>query len=232
MNLNGTTALVTGGSRGLGKALGRTLASKGSRVILVAREPVALASAVEQIRTEGGSAWGIAADVGDPAAAASISARAVALAGPVDILVNNASTLGPTPLPPLLDTRSDDLSRVFEVNLLGPFRLMRSVVGSMALRRRGVVVSISSDAAVEAYSGWGGYGSSKAALDHLTRIWAAEVASTGVRMFAVDPGEMDTAMHAAAIPDADPSTLQRPAEVAERIAALIASDATGVRVAA
>ena len=137
------------------------------------------------------------------------------------MLINNASTLGPVPLRLLLDTNCEDLTRALEVNLVGPFRLTKALVGSMVLCGRGTVVNVSSDAAVEAYQRWGAYGASKAALDHLGRIWAAELAGTGVRLFSVDPGEMNTLMHAEAMPDADPASLADPAEVAARIVALL-----------
>ena len=136
------------------------------------------------------------------------------------MLVNAASTLGPTPLPLLLDTECEDFARVLEVNVLGPFRLSKLVLGSMALRGEGVVINVSSDAAVEAYPGWGAYGASKAALDQLGRIWAAELPG-GVRVLTVDPGEMDTRMHADAMPDADRTTLARPEAVAARVVALL-----------
>ena len=135
----------------------------------------------------------MAADVGDLDAAFAIAGQAAALVGPVDLLINNASTLGPAPLRLLLDTDCEDLSRALAVNLVGPFRLTKAIAGSMVMRGRGTIVNISSDAAVEAYERWGAYGASKAALDHLTRIWAAELAGTGVRVLAIDPGEMNTA---------------------------------------
>jgi NAD(P)-dependent dehydrogenase (short-subunit alcohol dehydrogenase family) len=124
---------------------------------------------------------------------------------------------------------------VLEANLVGPFRLTKILAGAMALRGDGVVVHVSSDAAVEPYPRWGAYGVSKAAQDHLSRILAAELAGTGVRVLAVDPGEMDTVMHAEAVPDADRSTLQRPADVAARIVAMIEDAArapTGARLIA
>jgi NAD(P)-dependent dehydrogenase (short-subunit alcohol dehydrogenase family) len=120
----------------------------------------------------------------------------------------------------LLDTECEDLAAVLETNLVGPFRLTRVIAGAMALRGSGVVVHVSSDAAVAAYPRWGAYGVSKAALDHLSQSWAVEV--PGVRFFTVDPGEMDTEMHAAAVPDADRSRLARPEDVARRIAHMIA----------
>jgi len=143
--------------------------------------------------------------------------------GPLDVVVHNASVLGPTPLRELAETECEDFTRVLEANLLGPFRLTRAVVGSMVLRGHGLVIAISSDAAVEAYPGWGAYGVSKAALDHLQRIWAAELRGTGVRVLSVDPGEMDTRMHAEAMPEADRAALRDPAEVAAQIVALVES---------
>jgi NAD(P)-dependent dehydrogenase (short-subunit alcohol dehydrogenase family) len=221
MNLHDTSSLVTGASRGLGRALAEKLAAAGSRVILVARDLEPLERTAADIRAAGGVAHAIAADVGDKHAIYPLAAQAAALVGPIDILVNNASFLGPTPLRLLLDTECEDLSRVLDVNLVGPFRLTKVVAGSMALRRHGLVVNVSSDAAVEAYPTWGAYGVSKAALDHLTRIWAAELAEHGVRFLAVDPGEMNTRMHADAIPDADPATLADPSAVAARILSLV-----------
>jgi NAD(P)-dependent dehydrogenase (short-subunit alcohol dehydrogenase family) len=121
----------------------------------------------------------------------------------------------------LLDTDSEDLEQTLETNLVGPFRLAKVIAGSMALRGQGLVIDISSDAAVEAYPGWGAYGISKAALDHMTRIFAAELHDTGVQFLSIDPGEMDTKMHADAIPDANPSALARPDDVARRIVEII-----------
>jgi NAD(P)-dependent dehydrogenase (short-subunit alcohol dehydrogenase family) len=221
MNLHQANALVTGASRGLGRALARALAAAGARVVLVARGRPELDAAVAEIRAEGGIAHAVVADVGDKRAIHRITGEAATLVGPIDVLVNAASTLGPTPLRSLDDTDCEDLERVLQVNLVGPFRLTKAIVGSMAVRRRGVVVDVSSDAAVEPYPTWGAYGVSKAALDHLTRIWAAELKDHGVRMFAVDPTEMDTQMHKDAIPDADPSTLADPADVAARILEMI-----------
>jgi len=234
-SLAGRAVVVTGGSRGLGRALGAALARAGARVVLVARGRADLDDTVTAIRAGGGSAWGIVADVGDKHAIHAIAGEAAALAGPIDILINNASELGPTPLRLLLDTECEDLDRVLAVNLVGPFRLTRVIAGAMALRGRGTVINVSSDAAVEAYPRWGAYGAAKAALDHLSRIWAAELADAGVRMIAVDPGEMATRMHADAMPDADPSTLTDPAAVAARIVEIIADPArapTGMRLVA
>jgi len=217
MDLKGTAALVTGGSRGLGAALGRKLAAAGARVVLVARHQHPLEEVVADIRAAGGEAHAIVADVADKEATHAIAGQAAALVGPIDLLINNASTLGPVPLRLLLDTDCEDLEQALAVNLVGPFRLTKVVLGSMVLRGRGLVVNVTSDAAVEPYPRWGAYGASKAALEQLTRVWAAELAGTGVRVLTVDPGEMNTLMHAQAIPEADPATLADPTLVAVRI---------------
>lgn len=220
-----TTALVTGGSKGLGFALARRLVGAGARVVIVARDASAVDRAVAALRdagrASGGDAHGIAADVADKDAVHAIAGAAAALIGPIDLLVHNASALGPTPLQLLLDTDCEDLERALAVNLVGPFRLTKVIAGNMALRRRGTIVHISSDAAVNAYPRWGAYGASKAAQDHLSRILAAELADTGVRVLTIDPGDMDTDLHAAADPTADRASLQRPDDAAARILATL-----------
>jgi NAD(P)-dependent dehydrogenase (short-subunit alcohol dehydrogenase family) len=187
----------------------------------VARDANALESLVAEIEKDGGEAHALVADIGDKHAILPLAGAANALVGSVDILVHNASALGPTPLGLLLDTDCEDLARVLEVNVVGPFRLSKAIAGSMALRKSGVIVHVSSDASVNAYARWGAYSASKAASDHLARIWAAELGERGVRVLSVDPGEMDTLMHAEAIPEADPSTLARPEDVAQVIADMI-----------
>ncbi len=226
MNLSGTAALVTGASRGLGEALSLELARAGAKVVLVSRSLAALEPVVRRIREAGGEAHALAGDLGRKEDIYPLAGAAAALVGPIDLLVHNASELGPTPLRLLLDTACEDLERVLNVNLVGPFRLSKIIAGSMALRQTGTIVHVSSDASVNAYERWGAYSVSKAAFDHLARLWAAELGDQGVRSFAVDPGEMDTRMHAAAMPDADPRTLARPADVARRIVALIRAEST------
>jgi NAD(P)-dependent dehydrogenase (short-subunit alcohol dehydrogenase family) len=226
------SVLITGASKGLGRALAEELAGQGARVVLVARGREEVERAAREIRASGGEAHALAYDVADKEAAHKIAGAAAALVGPIDVLVHNASTLGPVPMPMLLDTACEDLAAVLETNLVGPFRLTKIVAGSMLLRERGTVLFVSSDAAVEAYAGWGAYSVSKAAADHLARVFAAELPS--VRFVSIDPGEMDTEMHAAALPDADRATLARPADVARRIASLVrrADVPSGSRIAA
>jgi NAD(P)-dependent dehydrogenase (short-subunit alcohol dehydrogenase family) len=221
MEIRGRSALITGASRGLGAALARALARGGARVVLVARGAEELEQVVAGIGREGGEAYGLAADIGAKDDIYRITGAAAALAGPLDLVVHNASTLGPTPLRPLLDTECEDFVRVLDVNLVGPLRLTRAVAGGMAVRGRGVIVDVTSDASISAYPTWGAYSVSKAALDHLGRVWAAELAESGVRFLTVDPGEMDTAMHAEAMPGADRAQLADPAAVAERIVDIV-----------
>jgi NAD(P)-dependent dehydrogenase (short-subunit alcohol dehydrogenase family) len=219
MDLRDKGVIVTGASRGLGAEL----AGGGARVVLVARELGPLEAVAGSIRASGGEAHAVAADIADKHATHAIAASAAALVGPVDVLIHNASTLGPTPLKLLLDTECEDFSHVLDVNLVGPFRLSKAVAGSMALRRTGLVVHISSDAGVEAYPTWGAYSVSKAAFDHLGRLLAVELSDFGVHVLSIDPGEMRTRMHRDAVPDADESALLPPQTVAARIARIIAS---------
>jgi NAD(P)-dependent dehydrogenase (short-subunit alcohol dehydrogenase family) len=214
--------MITGASRGLGRALALELARGGASLALCARD----ASRLDGVAAEAlhGGARDVLAMGADVAVVRDVE-RFVALAldrfGRVDGLVNNASALGPTPLPYLADAPSAALQEVFDTNVLGAFRITQAVVGGMLLRDRGLVVNVSSDAAVEGYPGWGLYGASKAALDTLTRTWSAELQGTGVRVVSIDPGDMDTDMHRAADPDADPATLRQPADVARALAAML-----------
>lgn len=232
MEIAGKATLITGASRGLGEALALELAERGARVVLVARQRATLEPLVERLRARGREAYALEADLGEKRDIHPLAFAASALLGPIDLLIHNASELGPTPLRLLLDTECEDFEHVLDVNLLGPFRLSRVIAGSMALRGQGTIVHVSSDASVNAYPKWGAYSVSKAALDHLARLWAVELDGHGVRSFSVDPGEMDTAMHAAAMPDANRDELRRPAEVARRIAERIASGsvANGARI--
>jgi NAD(P)-dependent dehydrogenase (short-subunit alcohol dehydrogenase family) len=189
---------------------------------------------VRSIRDASGVAHALTADVADKRAVYPLAGAAAELVGPIDLLIHNASELGPTPLRLLLDTECEDLERVLAVNLVGPFRLTKAIAGSMALRGRGTIVHVSSDASVNAYPAWGAYSASKAALDHLGRVLAVELAPHGVRVLSVDPGDMNTEMHRAAIPDANPSDLADPDDVAARIVRLLESErvASGSRVEA
>lgn len=220
--LSGTTVLLTGASRGLGRALAIAAAREGATLALCARGAEDLEAVAAACRAHGGDVLAVTADVAESRDVERLASTALARFGVIDILVNNASELGPVPLPHLSDAPPSALEPVLRANVVGPLRLTQAVLGGMLLRGRGLVVNISSDAAVNGYPGWGLYSASKAALDALTRSWAAELEGTGVRVISVDPGDMDTAMHRAAIPDADQSELARPADVAERLIGLLA----------
>ena len=206
---------VTGGTSGLGLALVRELLGRGARVAFLARTR----ERVEQVARENPGAHGIVGDVSEKNDIYPMAVQITGELGGLDVLINNASELGPTPLRLLSDTECEDLEHVFAANIFGPFRLTKALMGALAASARegrgAVVLNVTSDAAVNAYPNWGAYGSSKAALHHMSRIWNEEHEGDGVRFLSLDPGDMDTPMHAAAIPDADPATLKRP-EVSAR----------------
>lgn len=216
MDIEGRRIVITGAGQGLGRALALALAERGARLALVARTRSALEGVAAEVAARGGEAHVVPGDVGDKEAIHRIAGQAMAALGGVDAIVHAASTLGHVPLRALADTDCEALERALAVNVLGPFRLTRALLGPLTRGGDGVVVMVSSDAAVEAYPTWGAYGASKAALDHLARIWSAELDGHGVRVLVVDPGEMDTAMHADAMPDADRATLAAPEAVAAR----------------
>jgi NAD(P)-dependent dehydrogenase (short-subunit alcohol dehydrogenase family) len=220
---SGLRVAVTGGTSGLGLALVRELLHRGARVAFVARTP----GRVEQVTGAHAGAHGIVGDVSSKDDIYPVAVQIVGELGGLDVLVNNASDLGPAPLRLLADTDCEDLERALATNLLGPFRLTRAVLGALAASARegrgAVVLNVSSDAAVNPYPRWGAYGASKAALRHLSGIWDAELATAGVRFLSIDPGDMDTPLHAAAVPDADPTTLKRPEAAARELADAIAA---------
>ena len=214
--IKGLRVAVTGGTSGLGLALVRRLTENGAHVAFVARS----AADVERVAAETG-AVGIVGDVGRKDDIYPMALQITGNLGGLDVLINNASTLGPTPLVLLSDTDCEDLEQALSVNVVGPFRLTKALFGALASSARngvgGTVVNISSDAAINAYPKWGAYGTSKAALRHLTSIWGEESRTSGIRFISVDPGDMDTPLHALADPDADPSTLKRPEDSAAEV---------------
>jgi NAD(P)-dependent dehydrogenase (short-subunit alcohol dehydrogenase family) len=209
------TALVTGASRGLGAALAEVLSRRGWRLVVDGREPDRLATTVAGLPRPD-LVTAVPGDVADPAHRAALAAAA---GDRLDLLVNNASELGPTPLPRLADLAPAALERVLAVNTVAPLALLQAVLPALE-RGGGVVLDVSSDAAVEAYEGWGGYGASKAALDQLTAVLAVE--HPGLRVYAVDPGDMATDMHRAADPDA--TGLPEPAAVVPALLRLVDGD--------
>jgi NAD(P)-dependent dehydrogenase (short-subunit alcohol dehydrogenase family) len=220
MRYENRTAIVTGASRGLGLALARGLAERGWRLVIDARDLPAVP--VELAHAE------VVALAGDISAAAHRRALVVAAGERIDLLVNNASALGPSPLPALADYPLAALERVYRVNVLAPLALAQLALPLMPPRSR--ILNLSSDAAVEAYEGWGGYGSSKAALDQVSRVLAAE--NPTLRVYSVDPGDMRTRMHQDAFPGEDISDRPLPEESVPGLLELIEGDLPSGRYAA
>ena len=206
-------ALITGASRGLGRAAAHALARRGWSLIVDARRADDLADAMRGLA----DVIAVPGDVTDPGHRAGLAA-AVGRAGGLDVLVNNASRLGPSPQPLLRDYPLDELGRVYESNVVAPLALIQLLTAPLAAAA-GTIVNVSSDAAVEAYPGWGGYGSSKAALDQLTAVLAAEEPS--LRCYAFDPGDMRTDMHQQAFPGEDISDRPEPETVVPALLRLI-----------
>jgi NAD(P)-dependent dehydrogenase (short-subunit alcohol dehydrogenase family) len=212
---------VTGGTSGLGLALVHALSERGDAVAFVARS----AEPVREVAHGHAGTHGIVGDVSRKDEAYPIAMRITAALGGLDVLINNASSLGPVPLALLADTECEELEAALATNLMGPFRLTKALLGALAASARegrpALVINIISDAAITAYPEWGAYGASKAALLHMSRIWDEELSPHGIRVHAVDPGDMDTPLHALAVPDADPASLKRPEESASEIVSLI-----------
>lgn len=222
ISLTGLRAAVTGSTSGLGLALVETLRERGAAVAFVARQ----AERVREVARRLPETHGLAGDVSRKEDIHPIALRITAALGGLDLLINNASSLGPVPLALLADTECEDLETALATNLVGPFRLTKALLGALAASARegrpALVISVTSDAAVTPYPGWGAYGASKAALLHLSRIWDEELEAHAIRVLAIDPGDMDTPLHALAVPDADPATLKRPADAAREIVERIA----------
>lgn len=206
-------ALITGASRGFGLALAKGLAERGWQLIVDARDGRALESAADTI---GPAVTAVAGDVADPAHRRDL-AYAVVRAGGLDLLVNNASTLGPSPLPGLNRYPLGALEQVFRTNVVAPLALIQELLPHLS--PGAAIVNITSDAAVEAYEGWGGYGASKAALDQISAVFGAE--QTGLRVYSFDPGDMRTAMHQEAFPAEDISDRPEPETVVPALLRLL-----------
>lgn len=224
MDFKGKTALITGASRGLGFAVADLLARAGANLVIAARGREALEHA-RALLAEHTGVVAIAADVSEDAE--KIVEAGARRFGAIDILIHNASELGPSPMPSLADLPWQALERILRVNLTAPLHLTQLVLPGMISRGSGTIVAISSDAGVNAYPGWGGYGASKAGLEHIARTLAAELADTDIRVLVIDPGDMDTQMHRLAEPGVDLSHLAKPEAVAPAIVDLIGDD--GIR---
>lgn len=214
-NADRAVAVVTGGSQGLGLALADALIRDGWAVVIDARRRDRLRTAVDRLEAHG-TAIGVPGDITNARHRAEI-ARAASALGAVHLVVNNASTLGASPLPRLLDIDPGALLRTFDVNVIAPIALLQALDGALA--PGATVVNVSSDAGVEAYEGWGGYGASKAALDHVSRVLAVE--RPDLRVLSIDPGDMRTEMHQDAFPNEDISDREPPEAAVPGVLALI-----------
>jgi NAD(P)-dependent dehydrogenase (short-subunit alcohol dehydrogenase family) len=212
-------ALVTGASRGLGLALSRALAEREWALVIDGRDPVPLSQAAEELGRLT-TVRAVAGDVADPAHRRDLS-EAVASLGRLDLLVNNASVLGPSPQPALADYPLDLLAEVYRVNTIAPLALVQLALPYLEASR-GRIINVTSDAGVEAYEGWGGYGSSKAALEQLTKVLAAE--RPGLRIYWVDPGDLRTRLHQEAFPGEDISDRPPPEVAVPGLLALVDGD--------
>jgi NAD(P)-dependent dehydrogenase (short-subunit alcohol dehydrogenase family) len=210
-------ALVTGASRGLGRALAAGLAREGFALIIDGRNAAALEAAAEGIRAAGGTVTAVPGDVADPAHREALL-RAAEQAGRLDLLVNNAGTLGASPLPALADYPVDELRAAFEVNVIAPVALSQLLLPMLRVHG-GAVLNVTSDAAVEAYAGWGGYGAAKAALEQASNVLAAE--ELAIRVWWADPGDLRTDMHQQAFPGEDISDRPRPESVVPAFTRLV-----------
>jgi NAD(P)-dependent dehydrogenase (short-subunit alcohol dehydrogenase family) len=210
-----STALITGASRGLGRALAAGLGRAGFDLVIDARDAAALDAAAGALRASGGTVTAVPGDVTDPAHRAALI---TASAGRLDLLVNNAGTLGASPLPALADYPADELRAAFEANVIAPIALTQLAL-PLLRASGGAVLNITSDAAVEAYAGWGGYGAAKAALEQASNVLAAE--ELGVRVWWADPGDLRTDMHQLAFPGEDISDRPEPASVVPAFVRLV-----------
>jgi NAD(P)-dependent dehydrogenase (short-subunit alcohol dehydrogenase family) len=195
------TILITGASKGLGRTLAGFLGSQGDELILTARNETELNAAAAELRRGNDKIHAIPGDVADPDHRKALIRKAAELGG-LDLLINNASALGPSPLPDLVDLPADEFRRILEVNLIAPLELVREAL-SILKPSGGLVVNVSSDAALGGYEGWGGYGASKAALDLVSLTLANELRPAGIGVVSVDPGDLNTEMHQAAYPGVD-----------------------------
>lgn len=228
-SLVGKVCLITGASRGLGRALALEFARLGAKIVINSRQVSAgeLHTSRREAEALGAQVLAISADVSNRDDVERIAAEALATFGHVDVLVNNASALGPTPMPYLTDYPIEYFEQVLRTNVVAPFLLTRAIVGQMLARGSGSIINVSSDAGVVGYPAWGAYGISKAALDQMTRTWAAELEGTGVRINSVDPGSMDTEMHRLAEPNEDPGQWARPEAVTQVFVHLASDESNG-----
>ena len=222
MDLKNQVVVITGASKGLGKAIALKFAKEGAHLALCARNEASLAKVKAEAEALGAQVLAVVADVSVPKDMERFVSMTEKTYGTIDLLINNASILGPSPMPLLLDYPEADFEEVLRVNTLSPFLITRRVLPIMLQKNKGRIINVTSEAGNVGYEGWGAYGISKFAVEGLTETWADELKETPIRVNMVDPGEMATDMHALAVPDCD-YELNDPNEVAS-VFLFLASD--------
>jgi NAD(P)-dependent dehydrogenase (short-subunit alcohol dehydrogenase family) len=225
--LTGKVAMITGASKGLGRAIALAFAREGARLVICARGHAGLRAVTAEIEALGAEVLPVQADASRKADVERLIALAEEKYKRIDVLVNNAGTLGPSPMPYLADYPADDFLEVLRINVVGPLLVTQKVLAQMLQQGSGSIINVTSSAGRTGYPGWGAYGVSKFGVEGLSQTWAAELAGTGVRLNWVDPGEMDTEMHALAVPECD-YPLADPADCVEPFIYLASDESTGV----
>jgi NAD(P)-dependent dehydrogenase (short-subunit alcohol dehydrogenase family) len=220
--MNNKVVMITGASRGLGKALAIAFAKQGEDLAICARNLEKLMEVKREAESYGVRVLAVQADIADIRDVEKLVAMTESEFGRIDVLINNASILGPSPMPLLLDYPEDDFMEVMKVNIFGTFLVTRRVLPGMLQRNEGSIINVTSEAGATGFAGWGAYGISKFGVEGLTETWADELRETNIRVNMVDPGEMDTEMHALAVPDCD-YTLANPNEIVD-VFLFLASD--------
>ncbi|WHY86498.1 SDR family oxidoreductase [Neobacillus novalis] len=219
--------MITGASKGLGRALTLAFAKEGAKLAICARTTEDLLRIKDAAMDLGAEVLAVTADISKSRDVERFVAMAEEEYGHIDVLINNASILGPSPMPLLLDYPEEDFAEVLRVNAVSPFLVTRRVIPGMLGRNLGSIINLTSEAGQTGFAGWGAYGISKFAVEGLTQTWADELSETNVRVNMVDPGEMDTNMHQLAVPDCD-YPLAKPEEVVEIFLYLASDRAAGI----
>lgn len=228
MLLQDKVVVITGSSKGLGRALAHAYAGAGARVVINARSAAALEATRNELVAKQAQVAALPADATQPGDIARLVAFALTTFGRIDVLINNAGILGPSPRPNLADLRAADLAEIFRANVIGPMLVTQAVLPHMLAQKSGLILNVTSDAGQTGYPGWGGYGAGKAALELMTESWAAELEGTGVRVNAVNPGDLQTEMHQLAFPGEDISDRLDPFTVTDLFLWLASDEAASV----
>lgn len=225
--MNNKVVMITGASRGLGRALTLAFAKEGARLSICARSEEGLLKVKKEAEAIGAEVLAITADISNSRDVERFVATTENAYGQIDVLINNASILGPSPMPMLLDYPEEDFAEVLRVNAVSTFLVTRRVIPGMLERNNGSIINVTSEAGNTGYAGWGAYGISKFAVEGLTETWADELSHTNVRVNMVDPGEMDTEMHRLAVPDCD-YPLAKPEDVVDIFLYLASAKSEGM----